>query len=147
MYKSIHLCLLVSVALVLCGCPYTAPQTSKVKTIDQHTYKAVLAPDLHNSLEQGWNPYIVDVRPQPNYAKGHIPGAISMPFVRIHDRYKELPKYTHIVIYTESSSSPLADEAAKILIRRNFSGGRLYVLVNGYAGWLKEGNPVETQED
>lgn len=42
---------------------------------------------------------IVDVRPQPDYEKDHIVGAINIPFFEMEQRYAELPKDKWLVFY------------------------------------------------
>lgn len=46
---------------------------------------------------------VLDVRPDVEYAAGHIPGTISMPIDELADRLDELPTAVEIVLTAEGS--------------------------------------------
>ena len=45
------------------------------------------------------NLLIVDVRAAEDYAKGHIPGAISIPLSELPNRFKDLPPRKFLITY------------------------------------------------
>src|SRR5829696_7722422 len=63
---------------------------------------------------------LVDVRPQEEYAAGHIEGARSIPFDELERRLAELPPDTEIVAYCRGPFCAYAHEA----VRRLQAGGR-----------------------
>ena len=59
----------------------------------------MLVDQLKSILDDGQDVIVVDVRSAGSYAKGHIPGAISIPSGEIRDRHKELSKSKTIIFY------------------------------------------------
>lgn len=58
---------------------------------------------LHVRMEREEKGFtIVDVRAAEDYAKGHIPGAISMTASEINSRYRELADKPEIILYCYS---------------------------------------------
>lgn len=55
--------------------------------------------ELKSRLDGGSRIIILDARPFEEYAKSHIPGAISMPLLEIVPRFRELPRPSTIVTY------------------------------------------------
>ncbi|MEA3392342.1 MAG: rhodanese-like domain-containing protein, partial [Candidatus Marinimicrobia bacterium] len=46
--------------------------------------------------------WIIDVRPESAYNKGHIPTAKSFPSSEVMDRLDELPKTQYLIFYCET---------------------------------------------
>lgn len=78
------------VTLVLCGAvlaeearpPAAAPATVLAEFFGRTKgmTRVVAASEVWERLHAGTNPYfVVDVRPAEEYAKGHVPGSISLP--------------------------------------------------------------------
>ena len=86
---------------------------------------------------------VVDVRPQEEYAAGHIPGAISLPVAELTDRIGELPLDVEIVAYCRGPYCVLAPEAVEILTLRGFRTRRLE---DGFPEWRLAGLPVAVGE-
>jgi hypothetical protein len=42
---------------------------------------------------------IVDVRSKEEFAEGHVPGAVSIPWEEMEDRYPELPRDKEVITY------------------------------------------------
>jgi hypothetical protein len=55
--------------------------------------------ELKEKLDAGTDLVIVDVRSTEDFAQGHIPGAVSIPWEEIKDRYTELPRDKEIITY------------------------------------------------
>jgi rhodanese-related sulfurtransferase len=72
---------------------------------------------------------VVDVRPEAEYAAGHIEGAVSIPIDELDERLAELPGDTEIVAYCRGPVCAFASEA----VRRLQAGGRTARLLEG--GW------------
>ena len=82
---------------------------------------------------------VIDVRPEDEYAQGHIPGALSMPLRHLAVRLDELAKDAEIVAYCRGAYCVLAVEAAGLLGRHGF---RVRRLADGLPAWARRGFPV-----
>ena len=83
---------------------------------------------------------VLDVRPEQEYAAGHVPGAVSIPVAELRRRLKELPKNREIVAYCRGSFCAFAPEAARYLDKKGF---HTYILDAGLPDWEAAGLPVE----
>jgi rhodanese-related sulfurtransferase len=84
---------------------------------------------------------VLDVRPGPEYAAGHLPGAIHIPLEELADRLSELPRDREIVVYCRGQYCVLAHDAVRLL---NASGHRAARAADGVLEWRVAGVPVET---
>ena len=82
---------------------------------------------------------LVDIRPEPEYAAGHLPGAISIPPDRL-DRLDELPADRDIVAYCRGPYCVYADDAVRRLRQR---GRRAVRLEDGLPEWRHAGGPIQ----
>lgn len=90
-------------------------------------------------LRQG-DVVVLDVRPQPEYEAGHIPGAMSVPFSAVKSRLREVPQGSEIVAYCRGPYCLYADEAVRLLMDE----GRLATrLEEGFPEWKAAGLPIE----
>jgi rhodanese-related sulfurtransferase len=96
--------------------------------------------DLVKKLKTG-KVTILDVRPESEYNKGHIPNSISIPFAQLPERMKELPKRSEIVAYCRGAFCVQADEAVMLL---NKSGYKAIRLEEGFPDWQVSGLPIES---
>lgn len=83
---------------------------------------------------------LLDVRPFEEYEKGHIPGALSIPFSELKHRLNDLPRHCQIVAYCRGMYCVLAAEAVRIL---NSSGFQATRFREGILEWKEAGLPVE----
>jgi len=95
--------------------------------------------ELAERLAAG-NVVVVDVRPEPEYAAGHIAGARSIPIKKLAASIKELPDGLEVVAYCRGPYCVFADEAVRLLRRRGRSARRLQ---DGYPEWQRARLPVE----
>lgn len=58
---------------------------------------------------------ILDVRPDAEYAAGHLPGALNIPVDELSDRLGELPPGTEVVAYCRGAYCVMAHDAVRIL--------------------------------
>ena len=82
---------------------------------------------------------VVDVRPEAEYAAGHIAGARSVPLGELRKQLKALPKGVDVVAYCRGPYCVYADDAVRELRRRGFAARRL---VEGFPEWKRAGLPV-----
>jgi ArsR family transcriptional regulator len=83
---------------------------------------------------------VLDVRPEDEYAAGHLPKAINIPLSELARRLREIPKSREIVAYCRGPYCVLAFEAVALLRERGFKVRRLE---DGYPEWKAAGLPVE----
>lgn len=120
-------------------------QLSEVREIVRDYFAApeglepVSAAELASRLAGG-DVMVLDVRPEDEYAAGHIPGAVSMPLAALRRHLKTLPKNAEVVAYCRGPYCVLAVEAVEVLRRRGFRARRL---AEGMPDWTGRGLPVE----
>ena len=83
---------------------------------------------------------ILDVRPVPEYAAGHVPGALSIPIEKLTERLADLPPDTEIVAYCRGPYCVFAHEAVRLLTAH---GRRAVRLADGMLEWRLAEQPVE----
>ena len=83
---------------------------------------------------------VLDVRPEDEYAAGHVPGAINVPIEKLEGYLSKLPKRKEVIAYCRGPYCLMSFEAVEKLRRRGFKAKRLE---NGYPEWRAAGLPVE----
>ena len=83
---------------------------------------------------------VVDVRPEDEYASGHVPGAISIPVGELHRRIANLGRDKEIVAYCRGPYCVLAVRAVELLRSAGFRARRMEV---GLPDWRARGLAVE----
>jgi rhodanese-related sulfurtransferase len=85
---------------------------------------------------------LVDLRSKQEYAKGHIPGALSVPAgPEIRERLLRYQN-TRIVLYC-GGEGPACSVFEDLAVDDRFSGERVYVLEGGIHEWRERGYPIE----
>ena len=82
---------------------------------------------------------VLDVRPEDEFAAGHLPKAVNIPLRQLARRLRDLPKNREIVAYCRGPYCVLAFEAVALLRDRGFKVRRLE---DGYPEWKAAGLPV-----
>jgi ArsR family transcriptional regulator len=95
--------------------------------------------ELMVSLREG-TVTLLDVRPEDEFALGHLPGALNMPLDELERRLRELPRDRAIVAYCRGPYCVLAFEAVARLRAKGFSVRRLE---DGFPEWKAAGLAVE----
>lgn len=85
---------------------------------------------------------VLDVRPQVEYAAGHLPGAVNIPLADLKKQLAEFDANQEIVAYCRGPYCILAFEAVKTLRKMGFKARRLE---DGYPEWKSAGLPVEVK--
>jgi DNA-binding transcriptional ArsR family regulator/rhodanese-related sulfurtransferase len=67
---------------------------------------------------------VLDVRPEPEYAGGHLPGAVHIPVEELADRLAELPVNREIIAYCRGQYCVLAHDAVRLLVQRGYRASR-----------------------
>lgn len=84
---------------------------------------------------------VLDVRPEPEYAAGHLPGAVHIPLDELADRVGELPRDHTVVAYCRGQYCVLAHDAVRLLSSAGVSAARA---TDGVLEWRLAGVPIET---
>lgn len=75
---------------------------------------------------------LIDVRPQEEYAAGHIEGARSIPLAELEQRIAELPPDTEVIAYCRGPVCAYAHQAVRTLQQAGRSARRLS---DGWPEW------------
>jgi DNA-binding transcriptional ArsR family regulator/rhodanese-related sulfurtransferase len=67
---------------------------------------------------------VVDVRPGPEYAAGHLAGALNIPVDQLAHRLDELPPGTEVVAYCRGAWCVMAHDAVRLLTSRGYHARR-----------------------
>ena len=103
-------------------------------------FEPLPAADLLARVRQGVVT-VLDVRPFAEFASGHIPGAVNIPWDRLGKRLRELPKGKEIVAYCRGPFCLMSFEAVRLLRSKGLRARRLQ---DGMPEWRIAGLPVET---
>ena len=88
--------------------------------------------ELRKMMKDGGQLTIVDVREPELFTKGHIPGAINIPYDGAHSRVlKELSPKDRIVFVCHGG--PMGDELGDLLIKNGYTS--VYNLKGGMRNW------------
>jgi rhodanese-related sulfurtransferase len=82
---------------------------------------------------------LLDVRPEDEFARGHLPEALSLPLAQLARRLAELPPDREIVAYCRGPWCVLAFEAVALLRQQGY---RVRRLADGFPEWKAAGLPV-----
>ncbi len=99
----------------------------------------VAADELEERLAKG-TVIVLDVRPEPEFRAGHIPGALSAPLDSLEQVAAKLPRRREIVAYCRGPYCVYADDAVRLLRQRGFKARRLDV---GFPEWRRAARPIE----
>lgn len=83
---------------------------------------------------------LLDVRPEDEFALGHLPGALNVPLDELERRLSELPKDQEIVAYCRGPYCVLSFEAVAALRAKGY---RIRRLEDGFPEWKAAGLEVE----
>jgi rhodanese-related sulfurtransferase len=105
---------------------------------ERDVVEQVSAAELAHRLARG-DVVVLDVRPDREYAAGHIAGARSVPIDELDSVVAELPRRREIVAYCRGPYCVYADDAVRLLRARGLKARRLDV---GFPEWRQAGFPV-----
>jgi rhodanese-related sulfurtransferase len=111
---------------------------------DREALELVTRAELAARLRQGDGPVVLDVRPSPEYAAGHIPGAVSVPPDELAERLRLVARGQEIVAYCRGPFCVYADDAVRQLRSRRIRARRLE---DGFPEWRRADLPVAVGAD
>jgi ArsR family transcriptional regulator len=97
--------------------------------------------DLQRRMKQGLVT-VLDVRPEDEFALGHLPGARNIPLSQLKRRLSKLDRNTEIVAYCRGPYCVLSFEAVAQLRKLGFKARRLE---DGLPEWKAAGLPAEVK--
>jgi rhodanese-related sulfurtransferase len=82
---------------------------------------------------------VLDVRPEDEFRRGHLPGALNIPLAQLERRLAELPVNQEIVAYCRGPWCVLSFEAVAALRQQGYRARRLE---EGFPEWKVAGLPI-----
>jgi len=91
-------------------------------------------------MDAGEKLVFIDMRPVKEYQQSRLPGARSVPIAEVANRFNEIPKSGRVVLYCDCKPYDIADRAVFLEYRgyRN-----IFIMPEGYSGWVTRGYPLE----
>jgi len=93
------------------------------------------------TIEAGTAPVVVDVRSRLEFASGHVPSAVHVPFWLLPWRWRGIPARPRDPVVVYCGHGPRAWFAARVLRRRGFA--RVTLLRGHYRRWVADGLPAQ----
>ena len=126
----------ISIAIVLAALVATTGVAADPQYNDAPNISATA---LHALRESGVAPVVIDVRTAEEYASGHIPGAVNIPFDQIAQRIAEVDAPHGVALYC--MVGPRARKGESALLGAGYQA--VLHLEGGLAAWQAAGLPVE----
>lgn len=98
--------------------------------------------ELMTSLETAGAPLVLDVRSPAEYAAGHIPGAVNIPYREIPNRLDELTAFNQAEVIVYCEVGVRAGIAEKTLEQAGFQS--VLTLEGDMRGWRSAELPITT---
>ena len=108
------------------------PDSTKVTSIS--------AVELHKQRASETALVVIDVRTPDEYASGHIPGAVNIPFDQVAQRIAEIDAPHGVALYC--MIGPRARKGESALLAAGYE--KIFHLEGGFAAWQAADLPVES---
>src|SRR5688572_15956965 len=105
---------------------------------DRSKLRTITRDDLRTRLRDG-DVVVVDVRPEAEFAAGHIRGAVSIPIADLRARLGDITDGAEVVAYCRGPYCVYADEAVRVLAKKGVAAARLE---DGFPEWAAARLPV-----
>ncbi len=99
--------------------------------------------ELNAQRESGVAPVVIDVRTPEEYATGHIPDAVNIPYDQIAKRIDELDTPNGVALYCMVGPRARKGEAALLAVGYE----KAFHIEGGLAAWTKAGLPVAGKQE
>lgn len=106
----------------------------------KESLEAISAEELLERAQQG-EVTVLDIRPEEEFAAGHLPNAINIPPDEVTQRIGELDNKKMIVAYCRGPYCLFSYDAVKLLKEYGYSAQRLE---EGYPEWQAAGYPTQS---
>jgi rhodanese-related sulfurtransferase len=117
-------------------------QVADLYIANRDALEPVSLTELRRRLRDG-GVTLLDVRPEDEYASGHIPGAISIPVTQLRRRLAELPRGREIIAYCRGPYCVYSVDAVQILRKHGYQARRTN---EGLPDWRARGYPIARLE-
>jgi rhodanese-related sulfurtransferase len=128
------------------GIPLVGDWSVEARYADASGDSPVIAPELAEMLFEQDTAVFLDARPHDQFLKGHIRGALSVPWQDVDDYFDRaadrLNDEKAIIVYCDGESCDLSHELSLFLKAMGYEN--VHVLVNGWTVWQKFGLPVDS---
>jgi rhodanese-related sulfurtransferase len=102
---------------------------------------SISAAELREQQDSGSPLVILDVRTDAEFRRGHIPGAVHIPYNELAGRLGEIPDSSSETIVVYCAVGPRARRAERTLSQNGF--GHIVHLNGGFLAWEDAGQPIE----
>lgn len=126
----------VMIAVVICA---LVPVTTIAANLESSDAPTIQPAALQAAREAGAAPLVLDVRTPAEYATGHIPGALNIPYDQVPQRLAKVEGPNGVVVYCMVGPRARKGEAA--LLAAGYAP--VFHLEGGLAAWQAAGLPVE----
>ncbi len=105
---------------------------------------------LQNVIQSKSKILLIDGRSESAYHRGHIPGAVNIPYIQ-RDYFSgqllgDVARETPIIVYCSGENCNTSVELAKSLSRK-YGFVNVQVFEGGWEEWVKRKNPIQTSFD
>lgn len=114
------------------------PQTTATSAADA---SSISGTDLLEAIDRGELLHVLDVRSEGEFAAGHVPGAVNIPFNQIPFRLADVPGTPDEALIVYCGHGPRAYMAGAAL--RHGGRARLVYMTGHFAVWEREGLRIE----
>lgn len=83
---------------------------------------------------------VIDVRTADEYAKGHVPGAVSIPLAELTNRLDELPHDGRIIAYCQGPYCLASPKAVRLMAGSGIEARRMH---GGITAWIRAGKDID----
>ena len=105
---------------------------------------------LQNAIQSKSKILLIDGRSESAYHKGHISGAVNIPYIQrdyfFHQLLANVARETPIIVYCSGKSCNISVELARSLSGK-FGFIHVRVFQGGWEEWVKGKNPIQTSFD
>ncbi len=127
------------------GIPLVGDWSAEARLVDDAGASLIVSPDIARRLFESEAALFLDARSRSEYARGHVRGALSLPWQGVDGHFMEiadrLPMDKTIITYCDGETCDLSHELALFLREMGFADVR--VLVNGWTVWQRAGLPTD----
>lgn len=96
-------------------------------------FEIVSINEIHKYMNQDGT-ILVDVREPEDYQKGHIAGAVNIPYETLPEQYRYLQKFRRVLLYCDRGNQSMI--AARDMAKEGIRGYELYGGIHAYKGVL-----------
>ena len=100
--------------------------------------------DVHETLRQGADFVLLDVRSPAAFARAHVPGAANLPHARINAQ--SLASYAAGTLFVVYCAGPHCNGAQRAAVHLAALNRPVKVMIGGMSGWREEGFGVAATE-